>query len=342
MAEKQKLAQLAARPYKDQAVWFLNAFWDQLQAKGEAEKLWSFVHKAAELDLERKADGTELDEFQAHRFLEHFKETMTVQAMRDKLRSLGAIETGVAKKVPLIHMLIFKYGVDWKELVNAPQGNKDDIEKAQKLLDEVTAAFQASEARDQEAAEAVRTATRQEADAKAAEQEAHAREEELRAAKQELDAALHELQAQEEAFNARTAELTRLSEEGSIVAKNRAKNELAQHLSSDPLPLRKAKITQEAAVKKAERAAQAAREATERASTARAAAQAARREAEEAKAAAEAALEEAKQRLAAAEAYLEEVKNTLPLGGSWWMERELHERRAYLPASKGGYNKRTV
>ncbi|ELR16115.1 TolA protein, partial [Acanthamoeba castellanii str. Neff] len=169
-------------------------------------------------------------------------------------------------------MLIFKYGVDWKELVNAPQGNKDDIEKAQKLLDEVTAAFQASEARDQEAAEAVRTATRQEADAKAAEQEAiakeqeaHAREEELRAAKQELDAALHELQAQEEAFNARTAELTRLSEEGSIVAKNRAKNELAQHLSSDPLPLRKAKITQEAAVKKAERAAQAAREATERA-----------------------------------------------------------------------------
>jgi hypothetical protein len=54
-----------------------------------------------------------------------------------RLRSLGAIETGVAKKVPLIHILIFKYGVDWKELVNAPQGNKEDIEKAQKLLDEV-------------------------------------------------------------------------------------------------------------------------------------------------------------------------------------------------------------
>jgi hypothetical protein len=50
---------------------------------------------------------------------------------------LGAIEAGVAKKVPLIHILIFKYGVDWKELVNAPQGNKEDIEKAQKLLDEV-------------------------------------------------------------------------------------------------------------------------------------------------------------------------------------------------------------
>jgi DNA repair exonuclease SbcCD ATPase subunit len=217
----------------------------------------------------------------------------------------------------------------------------------------VTAAFQASEARDCEAADAVRVATKQEADAKSAEQEAiakeheaHAREEELRAAKQEVEAALAELKAQEDAFNSRTAELQRLSEEGSIVQKNKAKNELAQHLSSDPLPLRKAKITQEAAVKKAERAAQAAREATERASSARAAAQSARREAEaarqraeEAKAAAEAALEEAKQRLAEAEAYLEEVKNTLPLGGSWWMERELHERRAYLPASKGGYKR---
>ena len=43
----------------------------------------------------------------------------------------------MAKKVPLFHILIFKYGVDWKELVNAPQGNKEDIDKAQKLLDEV-------------------------------------------------------------------------------------------------------------------------------------------------------------------------------------------------------------
>jgi len=56
---------------------------------------------------------------------------------------------------------------------------------------------------------------------------------------------------------------------------------------------------------------------------------------------AEVALEEAKQRLSEAEAYLEEVKNKLPLGGSWWMERKLHERCAFLPTSKGGY-KRTL
>jgi hypothetical protein len=45
----------------------------------EAEKVWSFVHKAIELDEAKRAEGSDLDEFQAHRFLEHFKETLTVQ-----------------------------------------------------------------------------------------------------------------------------------------------------------------------------------------------------------------------------------------------------------------------
>ena len=43
-----------------------------------------------------------------------------------------------------------------------------------------------------------------------------------------------------------------------MVSRNKAKNELAQHLGEDPLPLRKAKITAEAAVKRAERAKKAA------------------------------------------------------------------------------------
>lgn len=94
-----------------------------------------------------------------------------------------------------------------------------------------------------------------------------------------------------------------------MVQRNKAKNELAQHLAEDPLPLRKAKITQEAAVKKTERAAQAA--------------EAAAQEAARAKEAAEAALEEARKRVEEAEAYLEKAKNSLPHGGVWWMVRLL-------------------
>lgn len=83
--------------------------------------------------------------------------------------------------------------------------------------------------------------------------------------------------------------------------------------NQDPLPLRKAKITLEAAVKKADKAA----------------------------IAAEAAVEEARVKFDEAQAYLEKVKKGgSPKGALWWMERELLEARAYLPKSKGGYNKR--
>ena len=81
--------------------------------------------------------------------------------------------------------------------------------------------------------------------------QARAREAEQKAAQAELEAALAELKAQEEAYAAKTQELKTKSE-GAGVAALRAKNELAQHLSEDPLPLRRAKINQEAAVRKAE------------------------------------------------------------------------------------------
>jgi len=88
----------------------------------------------------------------------------------------------------------------------------------------------------------------------------------------------------------------------------KAKNELAQHLQEDPLPLRKAKLSTEAASKKAERA---------------------RGEAEK-------AVAECAKRLAEAEAYLAELiaKGGGPtLGTFFWMDRELKEKRKYMPQS---------
>ena len=58
------------------------------------------------------------------------------------------------------------------------------------------------------------------------------------------------LQEQEDAYARKTEELKQKSEEGGLVSRNKAKNELAQHLGEDPLPLRRAKITTEAATKK--------------------------------------------------------------------------------------------
>jgi len=81
-----------------------------------------------------------------------------------------------------------------------------------------------------------------------------------------------------------------------MVARNKAKNELAQMMAKDPLPLERAKITTAAAQKKAERSF----------------------------VEAEAALEEAKK------------KGGAGLGDLWWMEREIKEAKKYMPQSKGG------
>merc|ERR1711915_1028221 len=88
--DRDKLHTLCSLPYKEQAVWFLNANWDSF-AEAEAENLWGFVEKLVKIDDDNKENGCALDELQAHRFLETFAETLTVLAMRAKLRESGAI-----------------------------------------------------------------------------------------------------------------------------------------------------------------------------------------------------------------------------------------------------------
>lgn len=311
-----KLLNLEALSYKEQGIWFLNAYWDQF-ASNEAERVFEYVKKCAELDLQSHGAGSGLDEVNAHRFLELLGETLTVMAMRDKLRSTGAVApTERPKVVPLTHYLLFKYAaqVDWHYLVNTAGDNSEEIAEAQRLLDQVIALFAEAERR-------AKVARQREAEARAAEAP-------FKAAQEEVDAALAEVKAQEAEFNNRTAQLTAASKGPALVAANKAKNELAQHLASDPLPLRKAKITLEAALKRAEKA--------------RAPFEAARKIAEEARAAADEALDEASAKVQEAEAYLEEVKNKpgTPHGAIWWIERELHEQKQYLPSSRGGIAKK--
>lgn len=311
----EKFGNLTTKTHKEQCVWFLNAFWNKVS--DDAEKIWSYTHKFAELDPNR-SQGNSVDELGAHRFLEFFNETMTVKQMRDVLREVGAIGNDERPKtVSIIHYLVFRYKSDWRYLVNAAQGdNQEEIAEAQRRLEAVQAAFK----------EAARTAEL----AATALAESHARESEAKAAQAELQAALAELKAQEDAYNQKKADLERRSEEGGVVSRNKAKAELAQLLAEDPLPLRRAKISQEAAVRKAEKTALAAAEA--------------RAASEAAAAAAEAALDEAKARVDDAEAFLNEVKSRpgQAQGAIWWIERELHEARAYMPSSKGGYTKKKV
>jgi len=120
------------------------------------------------------------------------------------------------------------------------------------------------------AADAAQTAARDEAAAVAAADSAKAAKEKadekaelarqaeakLKQAEEELRAAVEEVLAQEKIIADKIAgfEAIIADESAGGVKRNKAKNELAQTKSEDPLPLRRAKITQQAALRKAEKA----------------------------------------------------------------------------------------
>lgn len=292
--------------------------------------------------------GSDLDEFNAHRFLEKVGETKRVVELREELR---AIDLDFNKRMALIEYLLFHFKCRVEDFVERPQGdNSKEVEKAQQMLesvqrlldDAISKAALSKQASD--AAKATAAIAKKEAELAASKaSEAKARADEANAAEAEQRAALADVQAQEDAIAARIAELQARGDDESlgIVARNKAKNELAQVKSEDPLPLRKAKITLEAATKKAQKARVAAEEAHAVAEEASQKAADSKRQAEQdaataekALAASEAAVTEAENKCAEAQAYLDEVKSSAGSGGQgafWWLDRELAEKKKYMP-----------
>jgi len=361
MTEKSKFLELTRSKYKDQAIWYLNGFWQE-GAESEAENIWNNAHKFIELDA-RKKEGNELDEFWSHKFLESLGETLTVIQLREKLRT---IDLDVNGKMALLEYLMFKYSKGITEVLNAPQGdNREEIEQAQQQLEAVQLALDAVSLKLKEQKEAkaeverrLKEQTRITNELKVKKQEQQQKLQEQRAAEDELRSAVNDLKAQEDSFQQQIELLTRKGEEGSsIVAKNKAKQELAQLKQENPLPLRKAKITQEAALRKVEKQRKevegvtkqveavtrevesATREveyATTQAEKATRELEGAQREAAESTRRVEEAVRQTEVQMQQAFDYLEEVKKKggVAHGAIWWMERELQEAKKYLPRSK--------
>ena len=311
---------ISTKKYADQCKWMLNGFWDKLGK--DAEDIWKWCQTFSELDPEAKAEGHELDEFWSHKFLETLGETMTVIEMREKFRKIDA---DFNKKMSIIEYIMYRYGLQADAVVNAPQGeNKEGVARAQKMVDEAQKAVDDMNVKLEESKKAA-------AAAKETAGKAAAAAEAAKAAEEENKKALDELHAQEKAYEDKKAELTKTKTDMSIgvVKRNRAANELDQLLSEDPLPLRKAKITQAATVKKSEKAAAAAQAAKEKADADAAAAEAAEQAVEAAAAEAEKKFKEALDFLEA-----EKMKGGIAQGDIWWMEREITEKKKYLPAKR--------
>ena len=319
-ALQKKWDMISGKKYADQCKWMLNGFWDKLG--NDAEEIWKWCQTFSELDPEAKADGHELDEFWSHKFLETLGETMTVIEMREKFRKIDA---DFNKKMSIIEYIMYRYSLPVESVINAPQGeNKEGVARAQKMVDEAQKAVDDMNVKLEESKKAA-------AAAKVAAEKAAKAAADAKAAEEENKKALEELQMQEKAYEDKKAELTKIKSDMSIgvVKRNRAANELDQLLSEDPLPLRKAKITQSATLKKSEKAAAAAQAAKEKADAEAAAADAAEQ-------AVAAAVAEAEKKFKEAIDFLEaeKMKGGIAQGDIWWMEREITEKKKYLPKSR--------
>lgn len=289
---KKDFEKLMKNKYTDQAKWYLNGFWEK-GAEKDKEQIWSFTQGFIKFD-EKKAAGNELDEFWSHKFLESIGETLTVMELRERLKKIDMDANG---KMGLLEFLAFYFGKTAKEVVEAPQGqNAAQIKQAGEKLETV----QNSLVEVQKAIETQKTA-----------------EDAFKKAEAELQVAVADLQSQESAFNKQVGDLQAKVDSPDVPTfqKNKAAAELAQLKSENPLPLRKAKIGQEAALRKVERGAKAA---------------------ETARVTLEKKAAETEKVVAETEALLDELKNqpANPYGAIWWMERELAEAQKYLPKKK--------
>jgi len=289
---KKDLEKLTRQKYADQAKWFLNGFWEK-GAERNAEAVWNFTQGFIKFD-EKKAAGNELDEFWTHKFLESIGETLTIVEMREKLKK---IDMDVNGKVGLLEFLAFHYDKSIKEVVEAPQGqNAAVIREATEKLETVQNSLVALQA---------------------ALENQRAAEESLKKSEAELKIAVTDLHNQETAYKKQLDSLESKVNDPNATPfqQNKASAELAQFKSEDPLPLRKAKISQEAALRKVEKGAKAA---------------------EVARVALEQKIAVTEKLAEEAEAFLEELKHqpANPYGTIWWLERELTEAQKYLPPKK--------
>jgi len=335
-------------------------------------------------------ENCDLDELNSHRVLEALGETMTVVALRKRLQALDIDNN---KRMALSEYLLDKYKKTPLELVRSPQGSVDPVllaaaikacDDAGALLDQASAdaeaAAQSLRESQRAAAEAARTKVeadqrakeatdaKREADSeadKAAQALAVAQtaENTVRAAEAELQAAVDEITGLEQAKATKIANAQAIIDDPKVSAmkKGVAVQERDSTLAEDPLPLRKAKITQQAALKKVEKAriiavqetakaaaakqvsddaAEAAAKAKHEADEAADAAAAAKHAAEEAAAAAARAKERADEAKEAAQRAFEAAEKALadlkakggdaPMGKLWWLDRVLKEKKKFM------------
>lgn len=334
---RERFKEITRAVYQDQCIWYLNGFWPE-GAADEAEEVWDTFHKFVEQDR-RKKKGNELNEVEAHHFLQSTGRTMTALELRNELRRIDVDANG---QMAILEYLLFRFQRSVLACINNPQGGGEEenakLKEAQERVQQLNEALAQLQVQLAQEKQMEAKAKQAEADAKDAEASAKHAEAVLLAAEEEARKAADDLQAQQDAFTKQCEALEAKTKDESLgtVSRNKAVQELAQLKGTDPLPLRKAKITQDAAVRKvaAER---------KRAEAARAEAEKVaqfaveeRKKAEEQAKKTEEALADTEKKAKEASDLVEKLKQSggVQHGAVWWLNREIAEARKYMPQRK--------
>jgi len=133
-----KFKEFTARNYSDQGKAFLNAYLADI-GEPEANKVWDWCIKFADLDLAKKKEGTDLDEFNAHRFLESLNESKTVRQMRQEI---AESDLDFNKRLALIEYCLWRYKKAVPDFLKRPQGGSEEIRRCQQRIKEITVAIE--------------------------------------------------------------------------------------------------------------------------------------------------------------------------------------------------------
>lgn len=347
--EEELFAEIKHLKYRNQAIWFLDTT-EVGRERKECEEVWRIHKKCVQLD-KKQEQGSYLDEFTAHRVLESCSKAYTVQEMRNLLISINP-NYNKSKKVSLAELLIFNYEVDWRKAIHQKCLDWEKKRKAEEKLDEATKALtEATNAAERAATDAKSAedaeqhAIKEQEEASKAAEESRVAELAMSEAKEKSKETLEELKMQETKLQEKREALEKLSTDDNlgIVKRNKAKAELNMLLSKDPLPLRTAKLHQEAsfkklskATKKAGEAASAAELCMKKAEVARVAARKSKNEAIETGKIAEAAIPNAQAACKAIQDELEKLMKDRKVGKGtiFYLEKELEVAKKFLPKSK--------
>lgn len=122
--------------YKDQCLYFINAFWDAGLGENDPDQIFDIYSIFVEVDNVSGADGSELDTVHAMKLFETMGSGLSMIQLKKKLKAVDANNNG---KMSAVEFLLDRFGRSVEDLMARPTHTNPAWEKCRNTLDECDA-----------------------------------------------------------------------------------------------------------------------------------------------------------------------------------------------------------